>query len=279
MKLTKLKVAEVSLVGVPANRRRFLLTKSMTEEGSDDMDGDVMSALMESLKLLSPFRDKGCSDLVMGMEKMAAGEEWPFMLKMTPTPGDVHVGSTELDKGEADPPDDTSIVKEDDARMDDKKIDLTTLPPEVKEQIDQLFKSQEEAIKKAEALEASLNEEKDKRLTEEALAIAKGFSHLPIKPEDFAKVIKELKATAPGSWAEVEKALTAADKVIAEGKLFEEIGSGARTTVSSIMGKINAMADGIIQKSEIKLTREQAIDKVLKDNPALYNDYLAELGQ
>jgi hypothetical protein len=278
-RLKNLRTLEVSLVGTPANRRKFLLTKSMDDdEGSDDMDDELIVALKEALALLSPYREKGCSELMMGMEKMVAGEEWPFAMKMSPSPVDVHVPSTELEKGEAGPQE-TNVEKEDEPRMDDKKLDLTTLPPEVQAQIDSLFKSQEEAVRKAAELEAVLKEERDKRLTEEALAIAKGFSNLPINAEEFGPVVKALREKAPQEWAEVCKALTAADKAIGEGKLFDEVGTTTSPKASSVMGQINALADGLVQKSEIKLTREQAIDQVLKSNPDLYNEYLKELGQ
>jgi hypothetical protein len=372
-RLTNLRVAEVSLVGKPANKRRFLLAKSM--EGGDyvaRLSAECKALMKACMRKLEPYRDQ-LDGLFMGMDSIVRGEAFD-MSKMMPGPSDVGVPSTQwekdmneglsveeaiqrafesgrrfgqrevheiaegeypdgmmealfdsatmlkayktdlpeelfmayksylgdglfemamdpvkamrkgcglkvMEKGEDTPPGD--IRKGDTEQMsDDKtKLDLSTLPPEVQAQIDSLFKSQEEAVKKAAELEAVLKEERDKRLTEEALAIAKGFSHLPIKAEEFGPVVKALREKAPQEWAEVMKALTAADTAIGEGKLFDEVGTTTSPKASSVMGQINALADGLVQKSEIKLTREQAVDQVLKSNPDLYNEYLKELGQ
>jgi cation transport regulator ChaB len=78
------------------------------------------------------------------------------------------------------------------------------------------------------------------------------------------------------TYTEMQKAISEQAKV---ANLFNEVGSGSNGTDStSAMARMKARAKTFME-ADPKLTKEQAMDKVMAEEPRLYNEYLSELSK
>lgn len=98
-----------------------------------------------------------------------------------------------------------------------------------------------------------------------ALAKAKEFKSIPV---DEAKIVEVLKSASP----EVIEILTAVNKAIDEGALFQEAGSTQSGATNNAWSKIEKMADAMAKKDSI--TVQKAITMVVRENPDLYKQYI-----
>ncbi|NPV72074.1 MAG: hypothetical protein HPY55_15825 [Firmicutes bacterium] len=274
-KLTGLDVVEVSLVTRGANRKKFALFKS--EEG-EAVNTEILKAVLETpledeqkvdevlkaaklsekaqnavkgaLRLLNAYREELPKDVLKTLADLA-GYEYP-----APKEG--------KDKYAYPAP----------TKKADGSWDFSGIPEGVRPMVEALWKENEEIRKKAEDTEKLLKAERDERLRKEFIAKAAGYKHLAVQPEEFGLVLKALAEKAPEELAKIEAVLKAADEAIGQGKLFAEAGRGGEGA-GSTWAKIEKMASEIVQKDG-KMTREQAIAKVLEEHPELYDEYLRE---
>lgn len=277
-RLRDLDVAEVSLVPKGANRKKFLLLKEEEVSNMPDMqeilravletelDNEVAveevlktaslseqaaSAIKGALRLLEAYKDELPKDIMQTLAGLV-GYGYP-----APTQ------KTEKEDDKMNP-----IIKA------DGSIDFEAVPEEVRPAIEMLWKENQEAVKKAAELEKILKEEHDRQATREYIAKASEFKGLPVKPEEFGPVLKSLAEAAPEAYAKLDGVLKAADEAAIQARFLEELGASGPSP-SSAMGKIDAMADAIIEKDS-NMTHEQAVDKVLAKHPELYTEYQAE---
>jgi len=132
----------------------------------------------------------------------------------------------------------------------------------------------EDLEKKAKEAEELAKKEREERIKKEYIAKAAGYQALSINPEEFGLVLKSLAEKDPENFTKLEALLKAADEAISKSALFKEIGrSGAGE--SSTWAKVEAMAKDMVQKNA-GMTKEQAIAKVLRENPELYDAYRKE---
>lgn len=132
--------------------------------------------------------------------------------------------------------------------------------------------------KRAESAEVIAKRLLDERDTAEVTAVLKSFSAVPFKVEDANEValFKSLRQNNRPAFDRVVELLTAVDKQAADG-LYKEIGSSAPGSVEgSAWAELERKADDEIAKSSTPLTREQALDKVMKNNPKLVLKYREE---
>lgn len=284
-RLTSLKVGEVSLVQRAANQRRFLLLKADDGNGDEGRMNEIISVIQTPVEV-----DEKAEEL---MKQANLSEATRDMLRASlrlsnafrkEVPVDLFrqlaallgFGESQVDEDEH---------KEVDEGMPEEKVasaitkeDLDKLPAEMRPFVETLWKQQEEAVKKAEALEKALNDQRDRQALREAIAKADSFKALPIKADEFGPVLKALADKAPEEMAKVEEVLKAADEALRQSSIFKELGSDAKggPGTGGAWSKIEAAAAQIVQKAESSMTKEQAIAKVLAENPALYQEYLGE---
>lgn len=131
-----------------------------------------------------------------------------------------------------------------------------------------------------EAREAVLKMTEDRR-EREFIQKARAFGNLSLKPETFGLVMKRVSdgtATAEDV-KEIERVLAAANH--ASKALFLQKGSNERSDgTTSAMAQIEAKAaelrDSVVKSGE-KMTRQEAVDRVIKENPGLYEQHIAEI--
>lgn len=132
----------------------------------------------------------------------------------------------------------------------------------------QLEDMQKSNIELAKALEV----ERDLRITKEFIDKAKSYKNLPIKADEFGKILKDLFKRAPEEFAELEKVLAASDEMINKNNIImEEIGVGVHPETDA-MQKMNTIASEI-QKANSGMTFQVAFSKAMSENPELYNEY------
>jgi hypothetical protein len=193
-----------------------------------------------------------------------------------------------------DDPDDDTVSKSDDKEggtvetpavpvlKEDGTWDLDGVPDEQRATLEPVFKAQE----------AMLTELKDTRerleKSEQALAekqfIAKAKDELPALAAA-SRLGPVLKAAHEHldeeTFGELEAILKAANEQVETGDLFKELGRAALTDESQTgdaWSEIEKAADALIEKDSEGLTREQAIDKVMKtaEGRKLYSRYQTE---
>jgi hypothetical protein len=159
----------------------------------------------------------------------------------------------------------------------DGTLDLDKVPEESRGMVEMLWKQNKANEDKLADVQKSLDEAKDAKLQKEYVEKASAYKHLPIKAEDFGKVLKALHTASPDEAKELDKVLKATDDAIAKGDLFKEKGGNGdgKEGGEGAWDKIMKMAKGLVEKSETKLTLSQAMDKVLKteEGQKLYDEY------
>ena len=146
---------------------------------------------------------------------------------------------------------------------------IKSATPEVREYIERLEEQVEQATELA-------KREHDARMEREFIEKAKRFEHLPVSAEEVGRLLKSVAAVADDETFDgIVELIEKADTALGAAEPWAELGSslGADTATSSELDKIaKAYAD------EHEMTVEQAMVKVLEDNPDLYNRYLSEQG-
>ena len=146
-----------------------------------------------------------------------------------------------------------------------KKEDLLdTVPEEFKSQVEQLWKSNQEAVRKAEALEKVLKEETDKRVTREFVQKSKEqYSNIPTECDELAYILKSVHQHDKNLGAKLEGVLKSANEAISKGDLLKEIGTSHAGAVNSVADEVASRAKQMIEKSEDGISFAEAYDKDL----------------
>lgn len=100
---------------------------------------------------------------------------------------------------------------------------------------------------------------------------AKAFDKIPVKADDFGKVLMAVSDAVPEAFAQIEATLAAVNAALETSIMFEAMGSGQAKDVDPLVA-IEAKALEL-QAADAAITKEQAFAKACKDNPALYNAY------
>jgi len=272
--LENLTVDEVSLVDRAANGRRFLVWKNhqrgtpmkdtlnavaevATEREADlieavaklDLSEDAQAALTTAHRILVGFADE------IPAEALSA-------FGLAGAPAEVAKDEPEAD---AEEPEAAAIEDE---------------PAEVEKAADELDPVLKAANDRIAELEAVLKAERDERvLKADTESIADRFGALPgVKADELAPVWGELRKAAPDALKVIEDTfgrLTAASVAKAEGLLSETGKTTAVEAAGSAWDRIEQLAQDRVRKG-LDENKAKAIDTVLKTEPKLYGEYLAE---
>lgn len=291
--LKGLNVEEISLVAKPANERRFLLLKqkggSVVEldnvlKSLEDLEIDLENeeaiekalkkaklsdqackAVKGALKLMSAYKEQMPKDMMTKMAAMAGygnpemEYEKPIEQQMKPPKG-----------GKEVPP----YVPPKKVKKDDGTLDLEAVPEESRELVSMLWKEHETAVQKALTLEKDLKVERDIRITKEFIDRGTKFPNIGT-PEIIGSILRKAFDVSDEYGNQVEGILKDTNARIEKSALFTEVGSNATGAAESVWAKIEELAKGIVVKGQGQ-TMAQAIDRVLAENPQLYEEYVKE---
>jgi Asp-tRNA(Asn)/Glu-tRNA(Gln) amidotransferase B subunit len=224
------------------------LAKALQEAG---LEGEGAGALVGAAKVLKAYKDALPENAIAILAK-CVGLALPESLKKD-VPDKVAKETKKQDEGE--------LSKEAIAKMD----------PETQAVVKQLL--EENIVTKAEAKEAKqiAKELKEEKILKEYVAKAEDLPHLAIEPLKFGPVLKALGESHPDEFSEIFRVLKAADVAIEKSELFKEVGK-AGSGESSAEAAVYAKARGLVAKDG-DLTFEEAVSKVLEEDPELYEKY------
>ena len=132
------------------------------------------------------------------------------------------------------------------------------------------------ARREAEEAQEELRKEREVRLDADAIAkSADRFPHLAVDHEEFGPAMRRLEEISSDLCDVVFKALDVANGQSEASAIFAEIGSSFSPSASSAYQKIEALAKASVAKGD-DATVEQAISRLISDNPALYAEYRSE---
>jgi hypothetical protein len=129
-----------------------------------------------------------------------------------------------------------------------------------------------------EALKARLEKMEGERRHERFIAKVKRFSYVPtLLPDDFATIFAKIDAALSEPEREkFDKMMTATNAALRQSALFQEYGvTGHKGIGSEPENQITALTKAE-QAKDPKLTKGQAYEKVLRENPELYHEYLLQ---
>ena len=224
------------------------LAKALQEAG---LEGEGAEALVGAAKVLKAYKDALPENAIAILAKCA------------------ELALPEFEK--EDVPD--KVVKETkkQAASELSKEAIAKMDPETQAVVKQLL--EENVVTKAEAKEAKqiAKELKEEKILKEYVEKAEDLLHLAIEPLKFGPVLKALGESHPDEFSEIFRVLKAADAAIEKSELFKEVGK-AGSGESSAEAAVYAKARGLVAKDG-DLTFEEAVSKVLDENPELYERY------
>lgn len=288
-KLEKLNTLGVSLVERGANKKKFSITKSegiMQEADLEilqtilqDFPTDNESEVDEVFKSELPDKAlnaiKGALRLIVAHKSMLPLDVMDKVAKLA--------GYPEMEKKEM--PMDKEKMKEDEDKkkkeMEDMKdkekdkmmksdVDLSSIPEDLRSQFESLWKSNQEN-------EKLLKEERELRQTREYIQKAKDlYSHVPSNTEKLGLLLKSAHNYSEDLGNQVEELLKSFSEVVKKSELLKELGSSHAVHSSGAAQELDSLAQGMIQKSDNKMSYSQAYDATMKQRPDLYQKYLSE---
>jgi len=107
------------------------------------------------------------------------------------------------------------------------------------------------------------------------VAKAKAFDKIPVKAEEFGKVLMAVSKAVPEAFAQIESVLGAVNAAMESSLIFKDLGSAGSPTTGTSMEALDAKASEIAKRDNI--TIEQGFVKACRENPELYNNYQKEL--
>ena len=291
--LRELETVEVSLVDKGANKRTFAIKKSEQKEmniieailaapfeKSDalierlqkaELSKQAVEGIKGAVQILSAFQEELPADLLkdlMTLGGFAKEEEEEEEEK----PEAAEEGAPEEEEEE-----EAEKQEDDEEDEDAMKKRLASLPQSTRSMVEQLWKSNQAAVKKAEELEAKIKKADDEKRLSECVALAKSeFGALPVKSEELGAFIKSLDGTDTSDF--VLGLLRSSNEMISNTGLTSEIGkSTSGTNDKDSIAKAERMADALVEKEGI--TKGKALASVWKNNPNLYAEYQQEKGR
>jgi len=150
---------------------------------------------------------------------------------------------------------------------------MSSLPEEVKTELDAAKQRAEEAVAKAESAEAMAAEEKKARVKRELQDRARDiYPSLPGTVEEKAVMLGAIERLDASEQEAINIRLSAGNKAI-ETLMSSEIGESTHA-VGSTYEKIESLANDLMQSDNI--TKAQAIRKISKSHETLYAEYVEE---
>lgn len=149
------------------------------------------------------------------------------------------------------------------------------LDPQTRAMIEKALDERDEArATGAEALKIA-KELKDEKILKEYVAKAGELEHLPIQKDKHGAIFKTIGESHPQEFAEILNVLKAAERLVAKSTAFKEIGKHGEGATGSAEAIVYEKARGLVGKSD-DLTFDEAVAKVMEDEPELYSRYEEE---
>lgn len=155
--------------------------------------------------------------------------------------------------------------------------DLVKQNKEIVQKNDDLEKQNKEIVQKNLDLEKKVSDQASAVREKEIVAKADSFTHLGIPKEDVVMQLKLADGAGKETFEKVCKNFEAISKQNKEGSLFKELGSNQPSggTTNDAYEKIEKMAEAYVAKSSEKITKEAAMEIVMKtsEGQKLYAEY------
>ena len=258
----------ISFVPRGANKKQFLVVKELKEdivktilETPDEdlakalqeagLEGEGAEALVGAAKVLKAYKDALPENAIAILAKCARLALPEF--KKEDVPDKAGKETKKQSAGE--------LSKEAIAKMD----------PDVKAIFEKMAADSHTATERAERAENIAKSLQDEKILKEYVVKAEDLPHLAIEPLKFGPVLKALGESHPDEFSEIFRVLKAADAAIEKSELFKEVGK-AGSGESSAEAAVYAKARGLVAKDG-DLTFEEAVSKVLEEDPELYEKY------
>ena len=290
-RITEMDTHEVSLAKGAANLRKFLITKSLGDDMNKEFiekilkgDIEITPEVEEIIKQLS----KEDASAVRGAMKLLSAVKGTVPEKLMNQLGRLIGPEPKKTKGEPPMPEPKKVKKE-------GELDLSTLPKEQQERVQkeldeskakdaelekvkkELAESKDKNTSDLEKVRKELSDEKEIRITKEFKEKASVLKNLSEGTDELGLILKECsQKVSKETFEKLENVLKAADKAIAEGNLFKEIGTGGVNDKSNAGDKLDAIAKEYPEKHNV--TPEKAYDIIIQQpvNKELYTNYLAD---
>lgn len=273
-RLKELETHEVSLVDRPANQRTFLVLKNDNPlKGEKDMEDNILSLLDTPLEKEDQYLETlKKSDMSDDATKALLGA----MRLIQPHLESISGEGTEVVKSLLGIEDQEASTTEA-TEKSDEGLNIDQIPEDVRAQVEGLFKSQSEAVLKAEELENEINIMKAEKVRKQYISKAQSdFSNVPgINSEDLGVLLQEIASAIPTASEKFEAVLQSVNKAMETSEVLEEAGQMARHESGSAWDKVEAEAKSL-QKSNPDLSVFQARAKVLESNTELFHAYNQE---
>jgi hypothetical protein len=135
-----------------------------------------------------------------------------------------------------------------------------------------LFKSMQSQIDSAQTM---AKEERELRLTKRFEDEAKALPNIPSSENDIAKQLRQAYEVGEDFYNNLHTVLTKTNSAMAKSDIFQEIGkSGDNAGAATVDAKAQEL-----RKVHTDMSRDQAVAKVLEDNPHLYDEYMNQKGR
>lgn len=298
-RLTDMEFDEVSLVTRPANQlSKVVLFKSdvVSEETVDNTE--VKEEIKESEVQEEVAADES-ADVAKGYGKGKMMKKKKSMPKM-----EIEVGGDEEDDMEDE--EEMPMKKKSKMKKDNDEIEipaevydyietleaanaelvetLSKLAEEEAEEQEDILKSADPQLvaivkgleERATAAEAIAKAERDHRLEQEYVSKAATLKHLPVKAEDFGKILKGVAdALTEEQFNAIWQVLSAANANLSNSSVFGEVGKSGTMDADGPMSVIEKAA-AALRQVDPSLTREQSIAKAVSADANLYKQYVNE---
>ena len=274
--LIDLDTVEVSLVDRGANQRVFAIRKA---EQMNDIIKDIIDVPLEQeTEVVEALVSKELTDdarhgLIGAMRIVQAYKDEAGMREA------LVALATLLDFEK--PEEEETPMAQEDVEMEkssEDSINMNDIPDEVRAQVENLWKANEEAVKKAAELEEVLKAERDERLTKEFIAkAAESYGNIPGHTADeLGLMVKSLHTHDEEAAKKIEGLLKTVSQVISKSELFVE--AGVTVQDQGVKDPLNQL-DALAQKHRSEnpgVSYAKAYDTVMKSDEGrkLYTEYV-----
>ena len=274
--LIDLDTVEVSLVDRGANQRVFAIRKA---EQMNDIIKDIIDVPLEQeTEVVEALVSKELTDdarhgLIGAMRIVQAYKDEAGMREA------LVALATLLDFEK--PEEEETPMAQEDVEMEkssEDSINMNDIPDEVRAQVENLWKANEEAVKKAAELEEVLKAERDERLTKEFVAkAAENYGNIPGHTADeLGLMVKSLHTHDEEAAKKIEGLLKTVSQVISKSELFVE--AGVTVQDQGVKDPLNQL-DSLAQKhcsENPGVSYAKAYDVVMKSDEGrkLYTEYV-----
>lgn len=263
---------EVSLVGRPANRREYLLTKNRNKEEMDELLKAIESVEADNEQDLEKALEGYSEDAVAAAKAIARithaysdAVDTEVLAKALGIEAEVQKGS---DEGA-------------DNKEELSKSDLEALNPELRKKVESLIGKSESLEERVDAVSKAMADAAEARQREEIRKRVDNLRHLGSETDDLIDIVKSVSDHAGDEAADkVVEMLKSANEVAAKGsgEIYTEKGSGSEGSTSSsaqeAYEEIEKRARKKVRESDDDtLTLSKAMKEVMSEDEDLARIY------